>query len=167
MLPLELRCTINAIIGSVGLAKYLRGVLISNSEWDKVGLGVSLARPRPQLMPWQMGYQGNSPHHPRPSATNAPPHAADNSRSIPGPCVERLAPQSDVRCSRLVEPFLSYRAVRLGPQREAACDLATALRRVRQGLAARVSFGSANLVSLVDRNSYAAYVDFYQRRDRQ
>jgi hypothetical protein len=43
MLPLELRCTINAIIGSVGLAKYLRGVLISNSEWDKVGLGVSLA----------------------------------------------------------------------------------------------------------------------------
>jgi hypothetical protein len=27
--------------------------------------------------------------------------------------------------------------------------------------------GAAAGVSLVDRNSYAAYVDFYQRRDRQ
>lgn len=46
------------------LAKYLRCVLISNTEWDKVGLGVSLDRPRPQLMPWQLGYQAETPPPP-------------------------------------------------------------------------------------------------------
>lgn len=46
------------------LAKYLRFVLISSSEWDAVGLGVSLDRPRPQLMPWQIGYQGDFPPPP-------------------------------------------------------------------------------------------------------
>ncbi len=46
------------------LAKYLRCVLISNSEWDKVGLGISLDRPRPLRMPWQQGYEGETPPAP-------------------------------------------------------------------------------------------------------
>ncbi|MCP3463076.1 hypothetical protein [Bradyrhizobium sp. CCGUVB23] len=43
------------------LAKYLRCVLISNSEWDKVGLGIQIDRPRPARLPWQQGYEGDAP----------------------------------------------------------------------------------------------------------
>jgi hypothetical protein len=39
------------------LAKYLRCVILSNSEWDGVSLQVELPRPRPGQLPPPQGYE--------------------------------------------------------------------------------------------------------------
>jgi hypothetical protein len=65
------------------LAKYLRLVLISNSEWDKVGVGISLDRPHPLRLPWQQGYEGDAPPTP---ATVREDRAAARRRQFAADC---------------------------------------------------------------------------------